>query len=193
MTTSTQPTSSYYERHIFFCTNERDNGEAACAQHSALDAFGHCKQAAKKAGLLGAGKVRVNKAGCLDRCAGGPIAVVYPEGTVTTREDGLPMEGKTGTVRLALVAQKKAHRGLALLGLGDPLCSSGFLQSGTPALEAVALTDVEVYALSRAAFDALAPDHGALAMALQGAVTRNLAAQLASAMEQLAATDADTH
>jgi (2Fe-2S) ferredoxin len=22
----------------------------------------------------------VNKAGCLDRCAGGPVAVVYPEG-----------------------------------------------------------------------------------------------------------------
>lgn len=25
--------------------------------------------------------MRVNKAGCLDRCAGGPVAVVYPEGT----------------------------------------------------------------------------------------------------------------
>ena len=25
------------------------------------------------------GKVRVNKAGCLDRCAAGPVAVVYPE------------------------------------------------------------------------------------------------------------------
>jgi 1-acyl-sn-glycerol-3-phosphate acyltransferase len=30
--------------------------------------------------------------------------VVYPEGTVTRRPDGLPMEGKTGTVRLALAA-----------------------------------------------------------------------------------------
>jgi (2Fe-2S) ferredoxin len=27
--------------------------------------------------------VRVNKAGCLDRCAGGPVAVVYPEGPGT--------------------------------------------------------------------------------------------------------------
>jgi (2Fe-2S) ferredoxin len=35
----------------------------------------------KKEGLSGPGKVRVNKAGCLDRCAGGPVAVVYPEGT----------------------------------------------------------------------------------------------------------------
>jgi len=32
------------------------------------------------------------------------VVVVYPEGTVTHREDGLPMEGKTGTVRLALAA-----------------------------------------------------------------------------------------
>jgi 1-acyl-sn-glycerol-3-phosphate acyltransferase len=36
--------------------------------------------------------------------AGGEVVVVYPEGTVTKREDGLPMDGKTGTVRLALAA-----------------------------------------------------------------------------------------
>jgi 1-acyl-sn-glycerol-3-phosphate acyltransferase len=34
----------------------------------------------------------------------GEVVVVYPEGTVTRRDDGLPMEGKTGTVRLALAA-----------------------------------------------------------------------------------------
>jgi (2Fe-2S) ferredoxin len=34
----------------------------------------------KELGLAGPGEVRVNKAGCLDRCAGGPVAVVYPEG-----------------------------------------------------------------------------------------------------------------
>lgn len=34
----------------------------------------------------------------------GEVVVVYPEGTVTTRADGLPMEGKTGVVRLALAA-----------------------------------------------------------------------------------------
>jgi (2Fe-2S) ferredoxin len=34
----------------------------------------------KAAGLAGPGKVRVNKAGCLDRCSAGPVAVVYPEG-----------------------------------------------------------------------------------------------------------------
>jgi (2Fe-2S) ferredoxin len=31
-------------------------------------------------GLAGPGKIRVNKAGCLDRCADGPVMVVYPEG-----------------------------------------------------------------------------------------------------------------
>jgi 1-acyl-sn-glycerol-3-phosphate acyltransferase len=36
--------------------------------------------------------------------AGGEAVVIYPEGTVTTRADHLPMEGKTGTVRLALAS-----------------------------------------------------------------------------------------
>ncbi len=30
--------------------------------------------------LNGPGKIRVNKAGCLDHCADGPVMVVYPEG-----------------------------------------------------------------------------------------------------------------
>lgn len=70
---------SYYARHIFFCLNQRDNGEACCAQHGPQAAFEHCKQRVKAEGLAGPGKVRVNKAGCLDRCAGGPVAVVYPD------------------------------------------------------------------------------------------------------------------
>ncbi|HQY07195.1 MAG: (2Fe-2S) ferredoxin domain-containing protein [Burkholderiales bacterium] len=71
---------SYFERHIFFCLNQRDNGQACCADHAAQEAFDHCKAQVKAAGLAGgAGKVRVNKAGCLDRCTGGPVAVVYPE------------------------------------------------------------------------------------------------------------------
>lgn len=76
------PTSvptSYYARHIFFCLNERKSGENCCFQHDAQAAFDHCKQMVKTAGLSGPGQVRVNKAGCLDRCAAGPVAVVYPE------------------------------------------------------------------------------------------------------------------
>ena len=71
---------SYFERHIFFCLNQRSGGEACCASQGAQQAFDRCKAQVKAAGLSGPGKVRVNKAGCLDRCAGGPVAVVYPEG-----------------------------------------------------------------------------------------------------------------
>jgi len=78
---------SYYKHHVFFCLNERSNGEASCAQHGPQAAFDHCKARIKAAGLAGPGGVRVNKAGCLDRCAGGPVAVVYPEGTWYTYVD----------------------------------------------------------------------------------------------------------
>ena len=74
------PLEPYYARHIFFCLNERQNGEACCAHHHAQASFDRCKQRVKEAGLAGIGMVRVNKAGCLDRCAAGPVAVVYPEG-----------------------------------------------------------------------------------------------------------------
>ncbi len=70
----------YFQRHIFFCLNERKNGEQCCAQNGAQAALDRCKSRVKAAGVNGAGKVRVNKAGCLDRCAAGPVAVVYPEG-----------------------------------------------------------------------------------------------------------------
>ena len=70
----------YYKHHIFFCLNQRSNGENCCAQHDAQQAFDHCKAQVKAKGLAGPGQGRVNKGGCLDRCAGGPVAVGYPEG-----------------------------------------------------------------------------------------------------------------
>ncbi|MEY4645857.1 MAG: hypothetical protein RLZZ596_2688 [Pseudomonadota bacterium] len=77
--TSSVNTPSYFQRHIFFCLNEREGGQACCAHQGAAAAFEHCKSAVKAAGLAGPGQVRVNRAGCMDRCAGGPVAVVYPE------------------------------------------------------------------------------------------------------------------
>lgn len=79
LTDADSPPASYYQRHIFFCLNERPNGAEACANHRAQEAFDRCKSQVKAAGLSGPGQVRVNKAGCLDRCAAGPVAVVYPE------------------------------------------------------------------------------------------------------------------
>ena len=90
MTSALLPDSSdkpYFARHIFFCLNERKSGEECCAQHQAQAGFDRCKQRIRDAGLSGPGQVRVNKAGCLDRCAGGPVAVVYPEGVWYTYVD----------------------------------------------------------------------------------------------------------
>ncbi len=77
----------YYERHIFFCINDRKGGEECCARQNAQAGFERCKIQIKAAGLSGPGKVRVNKAGCLDRCALGPVAVVYPEAVWYTYVD----------------------------------------------------------------------------------------------------------
>jgi (2Fe-2S) ferredoxin len=92
MTTESTTTKPYYDRHIFFCLNERKGGEGCCAQLQAQQAFDHCKLLVKVAGLAGAGQVRVNKAGCLDRCSAGPVAVVYPEGVWYSYVDKLDIE-----------------------------------------------------------------------------------------------------
>jgi len=78
---------TYFKRHIFFCLNERDGTEDSCSKHNAQAGFERCKARAKAEKLNGPGGVRVNKAGCLDRCAGGPVAVVYPEAVWYTYVD----------------------------------------------------------------------------------------------------------
>jgi (2Fe-2S) ferredoxin len=78
---------NYFSRHIFFCLNQREKGEQSCGLQGAQAGFDRCKSRIKAAGLSGAGQVRVNKAGCLDRCAGGPVAVIYPEGVWYTFVD----------------------------------------------------------------------------------------------------------
>ncbi len=78
---------SYYRHHIFFCLNQRDDARPSCAEHDAAKMQEHAKKRCKQLGLLGPGQVRVNKAGCLDRCEEGPVAVVYPEGTWYTFVD----------------------------------------------------------------------------------------------------------
>ncbi len=70
---------SYYKYHVFFCTNQRDDGRACCQDFDALDMRQYLKTAVKESGLSGPGGVRVNTAGCLDRCELGPVIVVYPD------------------------------------------------------------------------------------------------------------------
>ena len=80
---------SYYERHVFFCCNERDPADArGCCQAKGASAMrDYAKQRVKALGLAGPGKVRINQAGCLDRCEEGPCIVVYPEAVWYTYVD----------------------------------------------------------------------------------------------------------
>lgn len=69
----------YYETHVFVCTNRRPDGHkrGSCAGRGSEPLRDYMKARAKEQGLTG---VRVNSAGCLDRCELGPCAVLYPEG-----------------------------------------------------------------------------------------------------------------
>ena len=70
---------SFYKYHMFFCTNQRDPGEACCANHNARAMRDYAKQRSKELGLAGPGGIRVNLAGCLGRCELGPVIVIYPQ------------------------------------------------------------------------------------------------------------------
>ena len=83
---------SYYRHHVFFCCNQRDPPERCCANNDALALSAYAKQRIKALGMSGPGRVRINKAGCLDRCAGGPVAVVYPEGVWYTYVDNADID-----------------------------------------------------------------------------------------------------
>ena len=39
----------------------------------------YLKKRIKEEGLAGPGGIRINNAGCLDRCGQGPVMVIYPE------------------------------------------------------------------------------------------------------------------
>jgi NADH:ubiquinone oxidoreductase subunit E len=77
---------SYYAKHVFFCCNKREAPEKCCADSGAMDMQQYAKGRIKALGLNGPGHVRINKAGCLDRCEEGPVLVVYPtpSGTPTS-------------------------------------------------------------------------------------------------------------
>ena len=77
---------SYYKHHVFFCTNQRE-GKACCQDHNAQALRDYAKDKVKQLGLAGPGGVRVNSAGCLDRCAEGPVIVIYPQETWYTYVD----------------------------------------------------------------------------------------------------------
>lgn len=81
---------SYYSRHVFFCCNQRANGDPCCNDHDSRAMRDYAKDRVKRLGLDGPGRIRINQSGCLDRCKEGPVMVVYPEAvwyTYVDRED----------------------------------------------------------------------------------------------------------
>lgn len=80
-------TEHYFKHHVFICINQRDDGRASCGDCGAQAVQKYAKQRIKELGLGGAGNVRINQAGCLDRCDEGPVLVVYPEGVWYTYVD----------------------------------------------------------------------------------------------------------
>ncbi len=77
----------FYQHHVFFCMNAREDGRPCCADRGAQAAQQHAKKRIKALDMNGEGKVRINQAGCLDRCEEGPVMVVYPQGIWYTYVD----------------------------------------------------------------------------------------------------------
>jgi len=78
---------NFYKYHVFFCNNQRAPGETCCNARGATEMRNYAKDRIKALELSGPGKVRINSAGCLDRCDLGPVLVVYPEGVWYTYID----------------------------------------------------------------------------------------------------------
>lgn len=68
-----------FERHVFVCHNVRppEAPRPSCSQDGKSELHTRLQQLTREAGL--AGRVRINKSGCLDQCEHGPNVVVYPE------------------------------------------------------------------------------------------------------------------
>lgn len=76
----------FYNFHLFFCTNQRENG-GACSNFSSAAMREHAKKLCRELGLSKDGGVRINTSGCLGRCEHGPVIAVYPEGIWYTYVD----------------------------------------------------------------------------------------------------------
>jgi len=66
-------------RHIFLCADQTK--PKCCDRDRSIAAWEFLKKRLKELGLSEAGGILRTKANCLRICEGGPIAVVYPEGT----------------------------------------------------------------------------------------------------------------
>ena len=70
---------SYYAKHVFFCTNDREDGGPCCQRFNTRAMRKYVKNKCKELGIHGEQQVRINSGGCMGRCSEGPVIVVYPE------------------------------------------------------------------------------------------------------------------
>jgi (2Fe-2S) ferredoxin len=79
MTAKPEDPELFYKAHVFVCTNEREPGHprGCCKEKGSVDLRDYMKAKAKELGIK---NVRINNAGCLDRCELGPNMVIYPDG-----------------------------------------------------------------------------------------------------------------
>ncbi len=68
------------------CLNQRED-KPCCQDHDAARLRAYAKNRTRQLKIAGPGGVRVNQAGCLDRCDEGPVAVVYPDAVWYTYKD----------------------------------------------------------------------------------------------------------
>jgi (2Fe-2S) ferredoxin len=71
---------SYYQYHLFFCVNQKENGKKCCASGGAHSLYEYARSRIKALDLHGQEGVRVSHSGCLGRCSAGPNLLIYPDG-----------------------------------------------------------------------------------------------------------------
>lgn len=108
----------WFQVHLFACTNRRPEGHrrGSCAARGGEALRDYMKARAKELGIPG---IRVNSAGCLDRCEFGPVIVIYPEGVwyrAETRADvdeilAVHVQGGGRVRRLMLTEQDVPPKG----------------------------------------------------------------------------------
>jgi SulP family sulfate permease len=94
---------------------------------------------------------------------------------------------RSGSVKLMVPLHKKESYHLATCGPGDLIGDMGFIEVGTHLIDALAVSDCEIYVLTREQFELLAMAHDDLLFALFGTIARTLSTRLHATINELQA------
>lgn len=75
------------KHHVFFCCNKREGNRECCENNGGERLRAYAKERIAALGPVAEGQIRINRAGCLDRCDTGPVMVVYPDNVWYTYVD----------------------------------------------------------------------------------------------------------